>query len=204
MLRGRNLVAFSRMAAIQQRAICLSAATKGSVIPADASIDLKTYEHDNIPQAVKDQYYPHLGNRDIVGPSYGTSYDYLDCPDLPMPAVRWGANTPEVLQLREKETGDWKNLSLEEKKQLYRNSYRQTFAEIEAPTGEWKRILYIFCYITAAATVYLIYYANTVPRPSTLNKDHQQEMVATMLMRNNGPITGLASKYDFENNQWKK
>jgi hypothetical protein len=38
----------------------------------------------------------------------------------------------------EKEKGDWKNLSLEEKKALYRFSFCQTLAELKAPTGEWK------------------------------------------------------------------
>lgn len=40
--------------------------------------------------------------------------------------------------LREKEKGDWKKLSQEEKKALYRASFCQTFAEMKAPTGEWK------------------------------------------------------------------
>lgn len=43
--------------------------------------------------------------------------------------------------LKEKEKGDWKKLSVEEKKQLYRASFCQTFAEMNAPTGEWKSIL---------------------------------------------------------------
>ena len=43
--------------------------------------------------------------------------------------------------LREKEKGDWKKLTLEEKKNLYRASFAQTFSEIEAPTGEWKSVL---------------------------------------------------------------
>lgn len=43
--------------------------------------------------------------------------------------------------LREKEKGDWKQLSLEEKKALYRASFRQTFAEFQAPDGEWKSVL---------------------------------------------------------------
>lgn len=43
--------------------------------------------------------------------------------------------------LRQKEKGDWKQLSIEEKKALYRASFRRTFAEFKAPTGEWKSVL---------------------------------------------------------------
>lgn len=46
-----------------------------------------------------------------------------------------------IQALREKEKGDWKKLSIEEKKQLYRASFRQTFSEMDAPTGEWKGIV---------------------------------------------------------------
>lgn len=47
-----------------------------------------------------------------------------------------------ILQaLREKEKGDWKKLSIEEKKALYRASFCQTFSEMQAPTGEWKSIV---------------------------------------------------------------
>ena len=42
--------------------------------------------------------------------------------------------------LREKEKGDWKKLSQEEIKTLYRFSFRQTLSEVNAPTGEWKKI----------------------------------------------------------------
>lgn len=40
--------------------------------------------------------------------------------------------------MREKEKGDWKNLTVDEKKQLYRASFRLTFAEINAPSGRYK------------------------------------------------------------------
>lgn len=40
--------------------------------------------------------------------------------------------------LREKEKGDWKKLSVQEKKALYRATFCQTFAEMKYPTGEFK------------------------------------------------------------------
>ncbi len=43
--------------------------------------------------------------------------------------------------LKEKEKGDWKKLTIEEKKALYRASFCQTFSEMKAPTGEWKSIV---------------------------------------------------------------
>ena len=39
--------------------------------------------------------------------------------------------------LREKEKGDWKKMTLEEKKTLYRASFCQTFAESEAHSNEF-------------------------------------------------------------------
>ena len=46
----------------------------------------------------------------------------------------------EIAQIRKKELGDWKKITVHEKKVLYRASYCQTFAEMNAPTGEWKMI----------------------------------------------------------------
>ena len=40
----------------------------------------------------------------------------MDCAELPAPGVRFGENTNEVMALREKEKGDWKALSIEDKK----------------------------------------------------------------------------------------
>ena len=56
------------------------------------------------------------GNRDIVGWGFNGSHSYVDKEEYPCPAVRFRENTPDVMSLREKEKGDWKNLTLEEKK----------------------------------------------------------------------------------------
>lgn len=41
---------------------------------------------------------------------------YIDHTDFPCPAIRFKENTPDVLALREKEKGEWKALTLDEKK----------------------------------------------------------------------------------------
>ena len=53
----------------------------------------------------------------------------------------------EIAQIRKKELGDWKKITTHEKKVLYRASFCQTFAEMNAPTGEWKMItgMVLFC-----------------------------------------------------------
>ena len=56
------------------------------------------------------------GNRDIVGHGMNGMPMYEDREDYPYPSIRWKANTPEVMALREKEKGDWKNLTMEERK----------------------------------------------------------------------------------------
>lgn len=62
----------------------------------------------------------------------------IDRVDYPMPAIRFREATNEINALREKEKQDWKKMSTEEKKALYRASFCQTFAEMKAGTGEWK------------------------------------------------------------------
>jgi len=60
--------------------------------------------------------------------------------------------------LKEKEKGDWKKLSIEEKKALYRASFRQTFSEMDAPTGEWKGILGFTAMVLAGGVWLYLYF----------------------------------------------
>ena len=48
---------------------------------------------------------------------------------------RFQEDSGEILKLREKEKGDWKKLTIAEKKQLYRASYCQTMAEVKKVKG---------------------------------------------------------------------
>lgn len=57
-----------------------------------------------------------IGNRDIVGYGFNGSYIYFDAIEMPYPAIRFREETDEIKALREKEKGDWKSLTLEEKR----------------------------------------------------------------------------------------
>merc|ERR1711872_878745 len=82
-----------------------------------------------------------IGKREIVGFGGNGEATYIDSVMAPFPAIRFKEDVGEIAALREKEKGDWKKLTKEEKKALYRASFCQTLAEVEAPTGEWKSIL---------------------------------------------------------------
>lgn len=82
-----------------------------------------------------------IGNREVVGYGWNGQTAYADRLDYPMPPIRFKENTPDVLALREKEKGDWKKMSREEKKALYRASFCQTFSEFKYRSPEWKACL---------------------------------------------------------------
>ena len=74
-----------------------------------------------------------------------------------MPAIRFKENTPEILALREKGKGDWRKLTLEEKKALYRARFCVKFSEFTAPTGEWKSIVGLACvFISLGLWIYVL------------------------------------------------
>jgi len=57
-----------------------------------------------------------IGKREVVGFGMNGEYSYIDALDHPCPAIRFKEDTPEIAKLREKEKGDWKKLSMEDKK----------------------------------------------------------------------------------------
>lgn len=92
-----------------------------------------------------------IGKREVVGFGWNGTACYADRADYPMPAVRFREPNNEITALRNKEKGDWKKLSPQEIKALYRASFCQTIAEIQAGTGEWKLHLGVGLLFTAAA-----------------------------------------------------
>ncbi|XP_050543986.1 cytochrome c oxidase subunit 4 isoform 1, mitochondrial-like [Daktulosphaira vitifoliae] len=145
--------------------------------------------------------------RDIVGYGINGEPVYLDSITFPFPSVRFKKNTPDIMALREKEKGDWKKLSLEEKKTLYRASFCQTLVELEAPTGEWKAIFGWVMVWTSVAIMAFVgvrkFLSNTSDDPS-LSLESRQAQLKRMIQLRVDPVDGLSSKWDYENNTWKK
>lgn len=146
------------------------------------------------------------GNREMVGFGINGQPMYMDRVDFPMPALRWKEETPDVLALREREKGDWRKLSLEEKKALYRASFCQTFAEFTHPTGEWKSIAgYTFVIIACGIWMYIfMQFFVYGPLPDSFSEENRRAQLRRMLDIKVNPITGLASKWDYEKDDWKK
>jgi len=148
-----------------------------------------------------------IGKREVVGFGANGEVTYIDSVMAPFPAIRFKEDAGEIMALREKEKGDWKKMTKEEKKALYRASFCQTLVEVEAPTGEWKSIaglsligisLGIWGYLWMKAYVY-----GTVPDTIT-DEEKQKAQIDRMIALRVNPVEGLTSNYDYEKGQWKK
>ncbi|XP_029835971.2 cytochrome c oxidase subunit 4 isoform 1, mitochondrial [Ixodes scapularis] len=146
-----------------------------------------------------------IGKREVVGYGMNGEYVYIDQPEFPMPAIRYKEPTAEIEKLREKEKGDWKNLSLEEKKALYRFSFCQTYAEMKASRNEWKPIV-AGVLTTLGVTLWVwIFLKKFVygPLPESCSPAAKEAQLKRMIDLRVNPIDGVASKWDYENNRWK-
>ncbi|XP_049537144.1 cytochrome c oxidase subunit 4 isoform 1, mitochondrial [Anopheles darlingi] len=146
-----------------------------------------------------------IGKREVVGHGWNGMPVYADRVDYPMPAIRFKEPTRDVLALREKEKGDWKKLSVQEKKALYRASFCQTFAEMKYPTGEWKACIGAALIVTSMSLTGMLLLKAFVyePIPETFDEEHQKAQLKRMLDLNINPIHGVSSKWDYDNNKWK-
>ncbi|BFZ13561.1 hypothetical protein BsWGS_16600 [Bradybaena similaris] len=155
---------------------------------------------------LQNEIYPKIGNREIVGFGINGQPSYTDRCEFPCPAIRFKETTPEVLKLREKEKGDWKSLSLAEKKALYRASFCQTYSEINAPTGEWKLMLACIFFVLSGTGWFWIYVKKFVypPPVHTLTREWQEQSLQRMIDQEQGHIRGVASKWDYDKLEWKK
>ncbi|XP_054004882.1 cytochrome c oxidase subunit 4 isoform 1, mitochondrial-like [Hylaeus anthracinus] len=165
-----------------------------------ASTLIRSCLRQNIPMHIRNmsaiEFPDKIGNRDVVGFGYNGTESYMDRTDYPMPAIRFKANTPDVMALREKEKGDWKKLSIEEKKQLYRASFCQTIVEMQAPTGIWKGCIGLTL-MGVAFSIWIFMFLKTYaypPLPITFDEEHRLAQMERMILLDVNPITGISAK----------
>lgn len=148
-----------------------------------------------------------IGKREIVGYGLSGEASYMDTVAAPFPAIRFKEDNASISRLREKEKGDWKKLTVEEKKELYRASFCQTFAERHAPTGSWKTVLgWTLMGVSVAIwmDIFMQYYVYE-DYPWTVTDDiHLKKLGERMITNRVGGIEGFTSTYDYEKNEWKK
>ncbi|KAL5108175.1 BolA-like protein 3 [Taenia crassiceps] len=142
------------------------------------------------------KYYPYIGNREIVGFGRNGNPQYLDDLHFPYPSIRFREND-DFEALRKKELGDWKDLTIDEKKQLYRHSFRMTLAETVAPHPRWKLGVAWACFVMSAAMLYLSFLKSCVlnlPTMKYTQKDYKEALLYRRLYSRDGPIDGLFSR----------
>lgn len=144
------------------------------------------------------------GKREYVGYGVNGAPIYCDLVEFPMPAIRFREPDAIICALWEKEKDDWKKLSKEDIKTLYRYSFCQTFAEFRAPTGEWKLHLGVGLWTSAMGLLFAALVNNFhQDLPETFNEDRRQAQLKRMIALEVNPIEGLASKWDYEVGEWK-
>ena len=157
-------------------------------------------------RAARPLYRLKIGNREVVGPSLSGMDDYFDRVEQPCPPIRFKEPTAEMNALREKEKGNWASLTIDEKKKLYRYSFCQTFAEMEAPTCEGRRLFGSALMLLSIPLVIYTIAKNTIfqPLPPTMSDEGKKRLIRWYIDSRTDPITGISSKWDYEKNQWKE
>lgn len=165
-----------------------------------------------------------IGKREVVGFGGNGDATYYDHVNTPFPAIRFKEDAGDVLKLREKEKGDWKKMTLEEKKALYRSSYCQTYAEFTASTNDGFKVWGMTLMVVAFA-FFLKFWENRNsktqfhvkkllfindfflsvydPYPITFTKERMAAQRDRWLDMEANPISFYSANYDYEKKEWK-
>ncbi|XP_075182364.1 LOW QUALITY PROTEIN: cytochrome c oxidase subunit 4 isoform 1, mitochondrial [Anomaloglossus baeobatrachus] len=146
------------------------------------------------------------GHGSVAIPGY-SSPKYHDHRAVPLPEVAFLDNlTPELKALKDKEKGQWMSLSAQEKVQLYRIKFNQTYANMNKKSNEWKTALggtLIFIGLTALIIVWQREHVFG-EIPHTLSDEWIAKQTKRMLDMRIDPVEGFSAKWDYAKNEWKK
>ena len=82
---------------------------------------------------------------------------------------------------------------------------RQTYSEMQAPSGDWKAILagvLLGLSITGWMMIFMKQFVYP-PLPRTITEEWKEANAKAMIIQRRGAVEGIGSKYDYENNKWK-
>eukprot|EP00062_Callorhinchus_milii_P005123 gi/632944276/ref/XP_007887421.1/ PREDICTED: cytochrome c oxidase subunit 4 isoform 1, mitochondrial isoform X2 [Callorhinchus milii] len=132
---------------------------------------------------------------------------YLDRKDDPLPEIDYVKNLDaNQKSLKEKEKGSWATLSHEEKVDLYNIRFHLTFAEMNKSSSEWKTV--VGGILTMMGLTGLVVWWQRIfvygEVPHTFSDEWIAKQTKRMLDMRVNPITGFASHWDYEKNEWKK
>ncbi|KAM4738302.1 cytochrome c oxidase subunit 4 isoform 2, mitochondrial [Anableps anableps] len=178
----------------------LTSGRLGSLLARRPAAALTTSTTSSRVRMVSQQSHEVSETVDMSRPMY---YDRLDTPlpDKPFKDVLSDAEE----SLKQKEKGPWSQLTNEEKIALYRLMFSQSYAEMKAPTGEWKTVvggMFFFLGFTGLVVWWQRIYVYP-PHPRTVDDDWQAMQLQRMLDMRINPVEGFSAKWDYDKGQWK-
>ncbi|XP_040109915.1 cytochrome c oxidase subunit 4 isoform 1, mitochondrial [Oryx dammah] len=132
---------------------------------------------------------------------------YVDRRDYPLPDVAHVKNlSASQKALKEKEKASWSSLSIDEKVELYRLKFKESFAEMNRSTNEWKTVVGAAMFFLGFTALLLIWEKHYVygPIPHTFEEEWVAKQTKRMLDMKVAPVQGFSAKWDYDKNEWKK
>ncbi|XP_066876389.1 cytochrome c oxidase subunit 4 isoform 1, mitochondrial isoform X3 [Kogia breviceps] len=150
--------------------------------------------------------------RNLRGGSVVKSEDYglpgyVDRRDYPLPDVAHVRSlSASQKALKEKEKAAWSSLSIDEKVELYRLKFKESFAEMNRSTNEWKTVVGGAMFFIGFTALLLIWEKLYVygPIPHTFEEEWVAKQTKRMLDMKVAPVQGFSAKWDYDRNEWKK
>nr|XP_012620122.1 cytochrome c oxidase subunit 4 isoform 1, mitochondrial [Microcebus murinus] len=153
------------------------------------------------------KYFPNVFLGSVVKSEDFSLPSYVDRRDYPLPDVSHVKHlSASQKALKEKEKDSWSGLSLDEKVELYRIKFNESFAEMKRGSNQWKTVVGAAMFFIGFTAFMVIWEKRYVygPIPHTFDEDWVAMQTKRILDMRSGPIHGLASKWDYEKNEWKK
>ncbi|XP_021264679.1 cytochrome c oxidase subunit 4 isoform 1, mitochondrial [Numida meleagris] len=132
---------------------------------------------------------------------------YVDRRDVPLPEAAFVKElSAQQKALKEKEKASWTALSVDEKVELYRIKFNESYAEMNKGTNEWKTVLGGVLFFLGVSGLILIWQKMYMygPIPHTFSDEWLSMQTKRMLDMRINPVEGISSQWDYEKNEWKK